>query len=177
MANFTKMAIQTAFIQLLNERPMNKITVKDITDSCGINRNSFYYHYQDMPALLEEVLMEKVNRLIKEHPSIGSVEECLLTAADFAVENKRVILHIFNSVNRDMFEQYLWHACRYSVNTYFATALTDLNVSEEDRGTLIRYHTCECFGLVIGWLNDGMREDIKPFLRRICEIKRYSSIL
>ena len=42
-ASLTKKAIQHAFVKLLNEQPLNKISVKDITDECGINRNSFYY--------------------------------------------------------------------------------------------------------------------------------------
>ena len=54
MPNFTKKAIQETFITLLDERPLNKITVKDIVETCGINRNSFYYHFEDLPALLEE---------------------------------------------------------------------------------------------------------------------------
>lgn len=41
MANFTKQAIETAFLQLLNEKPLNKISVRDIVEKCGINRNSF----------------------------------------------------------------------------------------------------------------------------------------
>ena len=49
MANFTRRAIKEAFTSLLEERPLNDITVKDIVERCGINRNSFYYHYQDLP--------------------------------------------------------------------------------------------------------------------------------
>ena len=41
MPNFTKMAIKASFIKLLNERPLNQITVKDIVLDCGINRNTF----------------------------------------------------------------------------------------------------------------------------------------
>ena len=52
MASFTKNAIKQSFIKLLNERPLSKISVRDIVEDCGINRNSFYYHYQDIPALL-----------------------------------------------------------------------------------------------------------------------------
>ena len=43
MANFTRRAIKEAFTSLLEERPLNDITVKDIVERCGINRNSFYY--------------------------------------------------------------------------------------------------------------------------------------
>ena len=64
MPNFTKQAIKASFIKLLNERPLNQITVKDIVEDCGINRNSFYFHFADLPALLEEVIMEQADNII-----------------------------------------------------------------------------------------------------------------
>ena len=53
MANFTRRAIKESFLKLLNQRPLNQITIKDIVEDCGINRNSFYYHFEDLPALVE----------------------------------------------------------------------------------------------------------------------------
>lgn len=47
MPGFTKNAIKQAFIELLNEQPLNRISVRDIVERCGINRNSFYYHFQE----------------------------------------------------------------------------------------------------------------------------------
>ena len=76
MANFTRRAIKETFLKLLNQRPLNQITVKDIVEDCGINRNSFYYHFEDLPALVEEIVDEQVLALIKNHPTISSVEEC-----------------------------------------------------------------------------------------------------
>ena len=54
MANFTKKAIKDTFISLLKTKPFNQITVKDIVDECGVNRNTFYYHYEDINDLLEQ---------------------------------------------------------------------------------------------------------------------------
>ena len=62
--NITKRVIREAFVELLNERALSKITVKDITDRCGINRNTFYYHYQDVPALVEEICSIQVDRIV-----------------------------------------------------------------------------------------------------------------
>ena len=66
-ASLTKKAIQRAFVKLLNEQPLNKISVKDITDECGINRNSFYYHYRDIPGLIEEILTERIDKIIDRY--------------------------------------------------------------------------------------------------------------
>lgn len=76
MANFTGRAIKETFLELLNQRPLNDITVKDIVEACGINRNSFYYHFEDLPSLVDEMIGEQVNHLIQKHPTVSSVEEC-----------------------------------------------------------------------------------------------------
>ena len=56
MASLTRRSIMDSFIRLLEERPVNKISVKDVVEDCGINRNTFYYHFADIPALVEEIV-------------------------------------------------------------------------------------------------------------------------
>ena len=70
MPNFTKRAIKETFLRQLNQRPLSKITVKDIVEECGINRNSFYYHFEDLPALVEDIVAERVSELVERHPTI-----------------------------------------------------------------------------------------------------------
>lgn len=172
MSNLTKQAIRTSFWKLLDERPLSKITVKDITDACGINRNSFYYHYPDIPTLIQEILADEVQRIIGEYPTIDSIEDCFRVSVAFAMENKRAILHVYNSVNRDLFEQYLWQSCEESVKAYFSTVAAGVSLREEDTNYLIRYQTCELFGVISSWLRDGMRWDMAAFLHRMYELRR-----
>ena len=162
MATFTKKAIRNAFLTLLDEHPLNKITVKDITDACGMTRNTFYYHYDDIPALIEEIFISEIDRIISTYPSLDSIEECLRVAMGFAVEHKKALLHIYKSSNRDIYENYLWEICRYTVTTYIA----------EDKDAIIHYLKCGCFGMVIDWMNCGMNDATRQRLLRICELKR-----
>ena len=136
--NITKRAIQEAFLAVLNEKPLGKITVKDITDRCGINRNTFYYHYQDIPALLEEICQIQVDELVNKYPELNSVEECLDAAMQIVMDNKRAVMHIYNSDNRNTYVSSLWRMCEATVTTYFNTAFTDDRLSNEDRQLLIR---------------------------------------
>ena len=55
MSAFTKRAIKSTFLELLNQKTLDKITVKDIVETCGINRNTFYYYYADIYDLLEQL--------------------------------------------------------------------------------------------------------------------------
>ena len=172
--NITKRAIQEAFLAVLNEKSLGKITVKDITDRCGINRNTFYYHYQDIPALLEEICQIQVDELVNKYPELNSVEECLDAAMQIVMDNKRAVMHIYNSDNRNTYVSSLWRMCEATVTTYFNTAFTDDRLSNEDRQLLIRYHKCECFGLILDWINNGLREDYVEGTRRLCQMKKGS---
>lgn len=175
MANFTEKAIKASFLKLLNERPLTKITVRDIVEDCGINRNSFYYHYRDIPALLEELITEQADIIMKKYPSISSLEEAFRAALEFSMENKRAVLHIYNSVSRDNFEQYALRICGYVVNTYAASTLKDKGISEEDTKALCRFIKCSLFGLYIDWLGGNMKEDILSDLARLARLARHAA--
>ena len=172
MAGFAKKAIRDSFIKLLNERPLSQITVRDIVDACGVNRNTFYYYFQDIPQLVETIINEDADRVIQEHPSIKSVEDCLNAAIRFALENRKAVLHIYHSINRDIYEQYQWRVCEHAVTTYVDGILAGRTVAEPDRKLMIDYLKCMCFGFVVGWLETGMQEGIQSRFRRICELKR-----
>ena len=172
MPNFTRKAIKESFIKLLNERPLNQVTIKEIVEDCGINRNSFYYHFADLPALIEEIIEEDIDRIIHDHPTIESLEECLNVAIAFGLQNKRAAYHIYNSVNRDILERYLLNICQYALTKYIDTMSSDMPIKEENKALIIRYYKCECFGQIIDWMNNGMRDDILEQFHKFCNFNK-----
>ena len=51
----TKMLIRKAFTELLREKPVQNITVKELCQTAGINRGTFYSHYTDIYDLLQQI--------------------------------------------------------------------------------------------------------------------------
>ena len=172
MANFTKKAIKETFISMLEERPLSNITVKDIVEKCGINRNSFYYHYQDIPALIEEIVKEEAEQILEKYPSVSTIVECFDALIEFASHRKRAILHIYRSVNREVFERNLMAVTEFFVSNYVNTALTNEDIGETDKKTVVDYYKCVCFGLVLNWLNTGMTDEYAHEIRRIFLLKK-----
>ena len=156
MANFTKQAIETAFLQLLNEKPLNKISVRDIVEKCGINRNSFYYHFQDIPSLIAEIITSYTDQLIEEYPTISTLDECCEMAFRYALHNRSAVMHIYHSVNRDLFEE--------------STAFPQHQLPEADRRAVIRFIKCQLFGMCIDWISGGMQDEALEELRRISRL-------
>ena len=172
MANFTRRAIKETFLSLLEERPLGDITVKDIVEKCGINRNSFYYHYQDLPALLEEIMKEEAEDIIRKYPNVTSIVECYDALIEFASHRRRAIMHIYRSISRETFEQYLMQVSEYFIRSYVDTALIHTEFPPEDRQTIIDYYKCVGFGLVLDWLNNGMSDERAKSIRRMFLLRK-----
>lgn len=149
MADTTKAAIQSAYLQLIEQKAADKITVKDIAQKCSINRNTFYYHYQDIYALMEDIVKVQAEYLVSRYPEQDSLRERVDFAVNEALAHKESLLHFYSSSNRSIFEDYLWKLCGRFV---------DSNVKDkrEDRSFFVRYQKCFLFGLLIDWFNTGM---------------------
>lgn len=76
--NRTKKVIIDVFWQLLEEKPYSKITVQNIVERCQISRNSFYYHFQDIPALVEYSIQEWTEQVIKNNFDFESPSKCII---------------------------------------------------------------------------------------------------
>ena len=88
MANFTQKAIKETFLTLLDEKPLSQISVKMLVEACGINRNTFYYHYADIPALIEEIVTGEAERIIAQYPTIDTLRDGLSAVLEFASANR-----------------------------------------------------------------------------------------
>lgn len=171
MANFTAMAIKSAFLKLLEEKPLSDITVKDIVETCGINRNSFYYHYSDIPSLIDQIVSETAEGIIRKYPTVTSMMDCIDAIIEFAGQNKKAVAHMFRSTNREVFEQHLMQTCEYFVRSYINTALIDAKITPEIREQMIGYYKCVCFGLAYDWLSTGMTDEKARIIRQIVAVR------
>lgn len=165
--NRTKNTIIEAFWLLLEEKPYNKITVKDIVDRCQMNRNTFYYHFHDIPELLQTVIKNDADHIIQEYGNVDTLLECITCFIEHCTNRKKAILHIYRSVFREYFINELDRIALYIVTQYMDTVRTGHPLSPEDRILLTRFYKCMFTGVCIDWLNDGLQYDMSHYVDRI----------
>ena len=170
MPPFAKREIKNSFIKLLTERPISQITVRDIVEDCGVNRNSFYYHFQDIPSLLEEIIVEMTAKVIENLPEESTFEEKVTAALQEINLNKRMIYHIYGSSNREFYEKQLMKICEHVTRTYIRSREYSERVDSKDLEFVISYLKCELFGQLIDWLNHDMSYDIVEHSRILCRM-------
>ena len=149
-----------AFWQLLEEKPYTKITVKDIVDICEINRNTFYYHFHDIPELLETILKKNADYVIHTYGRLVSPLDCLTPLVESCINRQKAILHIYCSINREIFLKELDRILLYAVTEYINTSQAARTLSSDDKKMYIWYYKCTLTGIVLDWLNDGMQYDV-----------------
>ena len=171
MAGQTQKAIRTAFLTLLEERPLSEITVKLIVESCGINRKTFYNHYRDIPDLMEKILTGEMDAIMARDTQVDSIEQCMRSVIEFALQHRRAALHIFQSVGRDTYVESLLKLCDYLVRTYLAKVEGAAELDREDYEILVRLYRGQLFGLITEWMMQGMQSDSLENFHRVCALR------
>ena len=162
----TKELLTDTFWELLEEKAYSKITVNDIVNRCDVNRNTFYYHFQDIPSLLEEIIVEMTAKVIENLPEESTFEEKVTAALEEINLNKRMIYHIYGSSNREFYEKQLMKICDYVTRTYIRSRDYSEKVASKDLEFVISYLKWQ----LIDWLNHDMSYDIVEHSRILCRM-------
>lgn len=156
MASFTEKAIVETFVKILNEKPIDKITVREIIDVCGLNRSTFYYYFADIYDLIDKIFENETARILGDHKEYDSWAEGVKAAMAFAIENKRAIFHVYKSVSRERLERYISTVLDSVLLGVVRSQCEDADVSEKNIRLVADIYKYTLTGLVFKWLEEGM---------------------
>ena len=167
MSSFTKEVIIKTLFELLNEKPLAKITVKDIVERCGVNRNTFYYHFRDISDVVECALKREVDKAFEQPVEIDSVLECLEVLVNLIGENRKVMLHIYGSLQREDFTNALDKMCQYIVSQYAEHNFDPEILEKEEVKVLMHFYKCVMTGVMLDWMDHRMSYDLTEYAGKI----------
>lgn len=166
---YTKNLIKKEFIKLLEERSFNSITISMLAERCEINRNTFYYHYDDIYSLVKEILSDEIERVDKEFNSTASWEKSLIRASSFFLDNKTAAQNLFMSIDKKDTDLYLYKICESVMTMYVENECLTKNIKakEEDKALVIDFYRAALVGLLEKWILDGMEKSPDDFIYRV----------
>lgn len=170
----TKALIADAFAQLLEKKPYRRITVRDIVERCGVNRNTFYRYYQDIPSLLQALVQEKGDWLIENYCRRGQPMHCIRPLIQYSLDHRRAVLHVYRSLPREEFQTGLSRIAGSLVESYFEKAGIAPTIPPEDRALLMRFYRCAMVGSALDWLEGGMETDLLAEAEFLCRLMEQS---
>ena len=167
MRNDSKERIATAFSALLAEKPFGKITVNNIVDVCGVHRNTFYYYFSDIPALLDYVTEKHLDLILLRNGKVGFMNGCMVDLVDYMEKNDKAMSGIFNSMTKDELLDFADHAATYLVDRYLKMNYEKLAMAPENREMLVRIFSSGVSGIFLKWFNDHKDFDIYADIEKV----------
>lgn len=166
MSQTTKRALAASLKTLLLQKPLNKITINDIAEDCGISRMTFYYHFKDIYDLVEWVCVEDAARALAGKKTYDTWQEGFLNIFQVVLDNKPFIMNVYRAVGRERVEQYLNPLVHSLVLGVVEEKSAGMAVSQEDKNFIAYFYEYAFIGIVLNWINDNMREDPAVIVER-----------
>lgn len=169
MTKLVNQALMQALWNMLEVKPLDKITVKDIVIACGINRNTFYYHYADIYALLEDCFRSETEQILNETEAHESFYEYFLRSAAFIFDHKKAVIHICESKSRDIIRQYFEEVAQAFVSRFVHQAVGERPLTQDDLKFITSFYRNALVGTMLHWLQEGLPPYQFDVLRRLSD--------
>lgn len=156
MSKFTKQRIMDAFLSLLNKKSLDKLTVKDIIEKAEVNRNTFYYYFEDIYDLLHAVFKQKFDDYCNKAREKSSFYDEYVRAAEFILNNKRAMEHIYHSKDKELIQQYMEKVTWIFIEYFVIEAADSYKLSDEGIHYLTGFYTDAIVGNTMRWIKEGM---------------------
>ena len=174
MSQVTKRALEQSLKNLLLKKPLTKITISDITEDCGINRMTFYYHFKDIYDLVEWACLEDAKRALDEKKTYDTWQQGLLQIFEAVQENKPFILNVYRCVHREQVEKYLQPLVDQLMLDVIQEESASIVIREEDKQFIAKIYAYIFIGVMLDWIKDDMREAPQEIVARLVKLLRGS---
>jgi len=155
MAKFTRKAIMQTFLHILKNKPLDRITVKDICEQCEINRNTFYYYFRDIYDVLEAIFEDEVRLVMDEAKEGMTFHDAYARAASIILNNREAIIHIYASENGRLLRTYLDAVVTQVVRRFVLEKAEGYSLSESDVAFITAFYSNGIVGSTIKWIERG----------------------
>ena len=167
MSQTTKRALEASLKKLLLEKPLNKITINDITEDCGVNRMTFYYHFKDIYDLVDWILVEDAAKVLEGRQTFDTWNEAYLDILQRIQENKALVLNVYRSVGREQVEQYLYKLLDPLLKEFADRECRDITVQDADKQFIVDFYKYALVGMTLEWIRKDMKTDPAVMAERL----------
>ena len=173
MAQMTKLALAQSLKQLMAERTLDKITVKEVVARCGVNRQTFYYHFRDIYHLLDWMFVNEGQEFAKKYPTVQTSDDgqtAVRSLCTYLQDNQAVAINIFNSLGRELLDTYLCREMATLLTNSLQARADRAGVTEEQLAFLVNFYKHAFVGAILDWFQNGMPGETEQIVSQFTPI-------
>ncbi|MCR5482104.1 MAG: TetR/AcrR family transcriptional regulator C-terminal domain-containing protein, partial [Clostridia bacterium] len=166
-ADLTKRALAESLKKLMVTKPVKKISIREITEDCGINRQTFYYHFQDIYELIEWTIREELFSILSDSDRFLSWQDAGIFVLRYIRDNEALALCLINTVNHETLRHYLHKDIFNIASLFLRYAGEGISVSEEDFRFLSNFYVISFIALLEEWMHQGMKRSPEELIHKL----------
>lgn len=158
-SDMTKRLMGQSLKKLMAEKPLDKITIREITEDCGLNRQTFYYHFEDIYDLVRWMYHEEAIALIADHEGMLLWQDGILQLFRYIEENRAVSLSALNSMSHLQLKNFFYEDIHAVVEkAVLAFAEQGVIYSKEYSEFLAQVYSLAFAALIESWLLGDLQQ-------------------
>ena len=172
----TKKALAASLKKQMEKKPLKKVTVSDIITDCNVNRKTFYYHFEDIYALLKWMLEREAVEVVKQFDLLVDYKDAILFVLDYVESNAHILGCAYDSMGRDEMKRFFYADFIGIIGTLIDGTEKDLglSVSIDFKEFLGNLYTEALAGVLIDWVKDRKKYNREKVLQYLSLIMRTS---
>ena len=159
MSTVTKQALEASLKHMLLKKPLDKITIRDITDDCGVSRMTFYYHFQDIYDLIEWACIHDAREALAGKKTHADWAEGLAQIFEAVLDNKPFVESSYRALDRARMERFLYQLTAGLIRGVVDECSQGVAISEADKAFIADFYKYSFVGLMLDWIARGMDDD------------------
>lgn len=172
----TKKALAESLKNAMRKKAFSKITVKDITADCGLNRNTFYYHFEDIYALLRWMLDHEAIQIVQKFDLLTEYDKAISFVLDYVEENEPIMHCTLDSIGRKELRLLFFKEFSEIVSTLLDEAQEQhkVSLSPDYEAFLTSFYTEAMVGMLTQWITKECLTTKEKLSTYLSDTVRYS---
>lgn len=173
---YTKKTLADSLKKFMKVKPLSKISVSEIIEDCGVNRKTFYYHFENIYALLKWILEEEAIEIVKSFDLLVAPEEAIAFVIDYVNENKHILCCAYDSMGREEMKRFFYADLHGLIQSIVQSVCVEKNikVDREFEDILTAFYTEALAGMLIDYFKGKQEHNRDDLIRNIVFILKYS---
>ncbi|SHH35284.1 TetR/AcrR family transcriptional regulator C-terminal domain-containing protein [Clostridium grantii] len=159
MATLTKKALAESLKILMKKATLDKINVTDVVSHCGVNRQTFYYHFKDIYDLVEWIYKTEAVESINKYKSYNTWQQGFFMIFEYVGNNLEFCTNCFNSLGREHLDRFLYDITFGFLMGVVDEVAEDTDVKYREKRFIANFYTYAFIGIMTQWIREGANED------------------
>lgn len=163
----TKKAIAEAIKDLMKKKDLQKISVSDIVENCGVNRQTFYYHFRDKYDLVDWIYYNEVVSAVTDKRAFADWSDVMLAILSIMRREKYFYTNALNVTGQNAFQEYFFSLTKNLIVEIISAVEDGKKIREEDKNFIAEFYTYGLVGIVVQWARRGMKEEPQELVGKL----------